>query len=312
MKTFIKNAFAAALLLAGIAASAQTDLSRISLTPYIGQHIPSAAQSVLQNKLNQITSQNGMGSAGLGSRFIITANIVTMSKDVLGTAPPSIAQTLDVTLYIGDGFEGKKFASHTVTVRGVGANENKAYMEAIKQIRANDPGIQNFITTSKNQIITYYNTRCDAILREAKMLEAQNKFEEAIYVLTSVPDVSSCFDKAMAAVAPLFQKKIDRDCKVRLMEAQNIWSANQTLDAANQVAEILTSIDPQAACMRDVKALSDRVGKRVLELDSREWNFNYEKHIGLQKDMIKAYRDVGVAYGNNQPQNMTYNIIGWW
>ena len=29
-------------------------------------------------------------------------------------------------------------------------------------------------------------------------------------------------------------------------------------------------------------------------------------------EMIRAYRDVGVAYGNGQPDSIEYNVNGWW
>ena len=59
------------------------------------------------------------------------------------------------------------------------------------------------------------------------------------------------------------------------------------------------------------KALSDKMGKRVLEIDKREWNYKMETEVNLKRDAIKAWRDVGVAYGNGQPKSVAYNIIGW-
>jgi hypothetical protein len=53
------------------------------------------------------------------------------------------------------------------------------------------------------------------------------------------------------------------------------------------------------------------MGKRVLEIDKREWNYKMETEVNLKRDAIKAWRDVGVAYGNGQPKSVSYNIIGW-
>lgn len=318
MKKFINKIMAAAVILGfTLTASAQgkSDIGRISLTSYIApqvEQLTAGATSILTNKLNQVVNANGLGGNGF-SRFIITANVNVLSKDVVATAPPSIAYTLDVTLYIGDGLDGNKFASHTLTLKGVGQNENKAMIEAFKGIRPNDPGLQSFVTTGKNKIVEFYNTRCEQIMKEAKLLEAQNRFEEAIFKLTSVPDASlDCYNKAIEAVVPIYRKYIDRDCKIKLQEATAIWNANQTVDAANQVGAIITEIDPQAACYSEVKAFSDRVAKRVLELDNREWKFKVDSEIGLKRDLIQAYRDVGVAYGNGQPKTVVYNTRGWW
>ena len=291
------------------------DTGRISLTAYIDPQVEKITQgssSILSNKLNQVINANGLGTAGM-SRFIITANVNVISKDILATAPPGIVYTLDVTLYIGDGVEGNKFSSHNMTLKGVGINENKAMIEAFKSIRANDAALQSFVTNGKNQIIAFYNSRCEQIMKEARLLEAQNRFEEAIWKLTAVPDASTdCYNKAIDAIVPIYRKYIDRDCKIKLQEATAIWNANQNVDAANTVGEILIGIDPMAACYNEVRAFSNRVAKRVLELDNREWKYKVDATLGLKQDMIKAYRDVGVAYGNGQPQTMTYNVFGWW
>lgn len=318
MKKFInKISITALTLVFTITAFAQENggSDRISLTSYIAPEVAkysAGASTILTNKLNQVVNANGLGGNG-SSRFIITANVIELSKDVIASAPPSIVYTLDVTLYIGDGMDGKKYASHTLTLKGVGQNENKAMIDAIKSIKPNDPAIQAFVTVGKTQIVEYYNARCEQILKEAKLLEAQNRFEEAIFVLTAVPDASlACYNKAIDAIVPIYNKYIDRDCKIKLQEATAIWNANQSVEAANEVGQILMQIDPQAACYADVRTFSNKIANRVLQLQDREWNFKVDSEIGLKRDVIKAYRDVGVAYGKGQPKTVVYNTRGWW
>ncbi|HBF87838.1 MAG TPA: hypothetical protein DDX39_04270 [Bacteroidales bacterium] len=289
------------------------DKGRLALTAWVPEQIesmPVAARKNLENKLSQIITSNGMAGSPFNSRFIITANVTVLTKDLTATAPPMQAYTLDVTLYIGDGFEGKSFASYSTTVKGVGENETKAYMAALKNIKSSNPEYQAFIEKGKNKIIEYYNTQCDFIIKEAQTLESQNKFDEAIWKLTSVPDVcADCFNKCMDAVAPIFKKKIDYDCKVKLTEANNVWAASQNYDGASSAGAILSTIDPEAACYNEAKALSSQMAKRVLEIDKREWNLTWEQEVGLERDRIKAYRDIGVAWGNGQPQNVTYKSL---
>jgi len=233
-----------------------------------------------------------------------------MTKDITPSAPPLQAYTLDVTFYIGDGFEGKSFSSYTTTVKGVGENETKAYMAALRNIKTNDPGYQSFIEKGKTKIIDYYNAQCDNIIKEAKISAAMNQFDKAIWKLTSVPDIcSDCWNKCMVVLPSIFQQKIDFECKSKLNEASNIWIAGQSWDAAEQAGAILATIDPKAACFNEAKTLSDRIAKRILEIDKREWNFKYDYEIGVTRDMIKAYRDVGVAWGKGQPQNVTYKSL---
>jgi hypothetical protein len=293
------------------------DSARIALTAYIpeqNEDLTPAIKSSLINKLNQIITQNGLGSAS-NSRFIITSNVAIVTKDITATAPIMHAYTLEITLYIGDGVDGTLFTSQSFTLKGVGTNETKAYISALNGLKTKDPAYQLFIEKAKNKIMEYYNSRCDFILKDVQMLSSQNKFEEAIVKLTAVPEVcKTCYDKAMDAIGPIYKKQIDRECKLRLMEATTIWNSAQDLYSAENAGSILVQIEPGAACYKEALLLSTKISKRVKELDQREWKFQMKEqqdNVDIQKATIRAARDVGVAYGNHQP-NISYKVYGWW
>ncbi len=295
------------------------DAARITLATFVPQQIeqmPEAARSSLANKLSQIVTQNGLGGKASNERFIITANINVISKDLTATAPPMQAYVLDITLYIGDGIDGTKFASVSTQVKGVGESETKAYISALKSLKTDDPKYQTFIESGKTKIIEYYNSKCDFIIKESQSLASQNNYEEAIYKLTQVPEVcKACYDKCMDAVAPLYQKQIDRQCKISLNDATNAWNSNQNATGADQASVNLSSIDPNASCYKEAQALSEKIAKRIKELDQREWNFKLKQqqdNVDVTKARINAARDIGVAYGKGQPKTVTYNVRGWW
>ncbi len=292
------------------------DVARITLAAYVPQQIdkmPDAARSMLTNKLNQIVTQNGMGGSANSERFIITANVNVISKDLTATAPAMTAFVLDVTLYIGDGIVGTKFSSTSISAKGVGENETKAYISAIKSISPTNSAIQSFVESGKAKIVEYYNSKCNFIIKDAQALVSQNQYDEAIFKLTSVPEVcKDCYDKCMDAIGPIYQKQIDRNCKLKLAEANSLWSANQTLETANEVGGLLSEIDPSASCFVEVKALSNKITTRVKDLDAREWKYNLREQ-EQKSERIKAYRDIGVAYGKGPKATIIqYNIRGWW
>ena len=116
------------------------DLGRISLNVYVPDQVESISEitrSIMADKLNQIVTQNGLGGYNGNDRFIITPNFVVLTKDITSSAPTMVALTLQVSLYIGDGVNGIKFSSISKTYKGVGSNETKAYINAIKNITAN-------------------------------------------------------------------------------------------------------------------------------------------------------------------------------
>jgi hypothetical protein len=230
---------------------------------------------------------------------------------MLSTAPPMTALTLDVNLYIGDGYEGTKFASTSMPVKGVGENLAKAYINAFKNISLDDTKLQDFVTKGKTKIISYYNTHCDVIIKQAQTLAATGRADEAIYNLTSVPKACvNCYGQAMAQVPAIYKKQIEKDCSVKLNQAKNLWAANQDLSGANAASEVLSQIDPQASCYKDVKVFVAQMAKRVKAIDNREWGFKLQEQ---KNDMsiITAARDVAVAYAA-QPRTTVYNVHGWW
>jgi hypothetical protein len=295
------------------------DAGRIALATVVSDQIEGltpSAQSNLQNKLSQIATKSGMGGSSLNNRFIITSNVVVLTKDITPTAPPMHAYTLEITLYIGDGIEGTLFSSTSVTLKGVGETETKAYMSALKNLKVDDTKYKNFIEQGKNKIIEYYNSKCDFILKEADMLVSQNEFDAAIEKLVSIPEVcKECFDKAMDKVGPIYQQQIDRQCKMDLAEAKNLWNANQDNYGADQVSYFLGRIDPNSSCYKEALQFSDVIAKRIKELDKREWDFKLKQqqdNVDIKKAQIEAARAIGVAYGQNQPRNIQYNYRGWW
>ena len=311
----MKNIIFTAIILLSIKIMiAQENNNGIVLGAYIpeqSESIPKHAHNMLKNKLARIITENGISDNIFNSRFIITPNINVLTKNVTGTAPSMVVLNLDLTLYIGDGIAGNLFSSESISLKGVGTNENKAYISALKRVNPNNQNIKNFISKSKQKIVAYYNENCKLMINRAQNLEAQNNFEEALFVLSSVPESSSCFSSVKGKIKPLFTKTINRDCKLKLNEASSIWAANQDIDAANAAGLLLSTIEPSSACFTEVKALYNKIATRVKDLNDRDWNYAL-KELEVQGDVIQAARDIGMAYGNNQPESVTYNIRGWY
>jgi hypothetical protein len=288
------------------------DENRINLTAWVPagiENMPVKARASLENKLTQVVTKNGLGGSPFNTRFIISANVTLASKDILPGPPPMHAYNMDVTLYIGDGFEGTVFSSTTISVKGVGTNETKAFMAGLKQIKTGDPEIQAFVKTGKEKIIQYYKDNCDLIIKKAQSLADQNDYEQAIFMLSAVPSAcEECYTKSMAAIKPIYKRKIDKDCKVKLQEATGIWNAAQDMAAAESAGAILASIDPDASCIGEVKSLSNKIAAKVKQIDDREWKY-IVKDQQQESERIQAIRDIGVAYGNGPKANVTYKSL---
>ena len=322
----MKKIFASILLAAAcMAAFAQNnegkmdDAGRIALTPVIleNSNIAPSAANVVLNKLTQIVTKNGLAGDSFDPRFVITANMVELDHYVTATAPPMQAYSFSPTLYIGDAATGNLFATCPLnTVKGVGASEAQAYMQAVRALKTNGPEIQAFIETGKTKIIEWYNTQIDFLISEANSLAGQDRYDEAIALLFTVPTVcKDAFDKAMRAAEQIFQQKIDIEGAQLLNTATHVWNANQSWAGASEAASYLSRIHPLSAVMPAAMDLSETIAKRVKELDTREWNFamkQFDASVSLESQRISAMAEIGKAMAKRPVNYYNMNSFGWW
>jgi hypothetical protein len=296
------------------------DLGRIAIVPYVTDQVenfPEIAKNNLRSKMAQILTKNGIaGSAGFSSQFIMVPNVSVLSKDVVAGAPPKVAVNLEVAFFVGDGVNGVKYGSTAVYAKGVGSNETKAYVAALRNISSSNKELANLVETAKSRIVEYYNDNCDFILKEAESMAAQNDYDQALYTLSSVPEVTKdCFNKAQDKISAVYQDKIDRECDILLNQATNAWNSGQDLASAEKAARLMNQIEPESSCYAKVKSLSRTIKAGVKDVNNKEWallNKQLESITEIEKNRLANSREIALAYAKNQPKTVTYNVRGWW
>lgn len=290
------------LTAAALSSNAQVqseDFGRIILNTYLPDKIslPSEAKSLLVTKLNQMTSNNGMGGSPTNPRFIITADINIGTKDIIAGPPQLFAQNIEVTLFVGDAITNSIFSNTTLNLKGVGTNENKAFIEAFKTINPKNKEISTLLDEGKDKIINYYNQNCDIIIKEAQTLVNQEKYDEAIYNLSLVPDVcKDCYYKSLDKLTLIYQQKIDSDCTLKYNEAKITWATTQSSVGAEKAGDILSEINPLANCQTDVTLFIKLIGDKLKEDEKVRWQFKmkqYSDKIALQKEQIRIAEEEG-------------------
>jgi hypothetical protein len=256
-----------------------------------------------------------MGGSDANPRFIISAVFNLTTKYIVPGPPQMIAQNIDVTLFVGDAITNTIFSNTIVSVKGVGTNENKSLIDAIKNINPKNKNITAFLEEGKNKIITYYATQCDFIIKDAETIAKQEKFDEAIYKLALVPEVcKDCYFKTSELVADLFQQKIDNDCKAKLAKAKMLWSGQKNGQKAEDVIDIISDINPNAACYNAANNFTKEINAKIkadekarLELALKKYN----DKIAMDKKQINAYKEIAVEFAKNQPKMITYTNLIW-
>ena len=231
------------------------DEARIILSTYVSDNIrdfPVEAKELLKSKLDKIATASGMGGGQNSSRFIITANVDIIAKEITPTAPTQHMYSLEVSFYIGDALTGTKFSSCSKTFVGVAVTEIKAYKDALSQIKFNESVFTQFIADGKTKIIEYYNSNCDFIIKDAEALTAIKGYDEAIYKLASVPSVcKDCYAKCLDQIGVVYKAKMENECQTYISKATTLMAQENYYEAA----EILSPILPDLSCYPKAQAL---------------------------------------------------------
>lgn len=267
--------------------------------------VPESAVNMLENSLTRIATASDF-EAGLGmSQFVLTARADITDKNVTPGPPIQTATNLGVTLFIADTYSQTKFASTYLELTGVGTNETKAYINAFRQLNANQRQVQTLMQNGRRKIIGFYDQNYHSILADAERQFALQNYEAAIALAVSVPPCSQGGVEAQTVGLKYYKHYRDRQALELLNRARSIWNASQNAAAAREAGMLIAQIDPEATCYKDALSLAEQMRKQVrsdIDFHMRE---KYHDQVALRKAEIEAMRAVGVAYGRGQRPTTT-------
>lgn len=316
------------------------DIGRISIHTYTpeNEELPYESHKLLETKLSQIVTDNGIADDENFVRFILTAKINVISKDVVVGPPQRISQKLDIILILGDIEENKVFSQITIHAFGVGQNEEKAYLSAFKNLSSKNEVIRDFIQEGKNRILAYYQKHTKDILSDVRRLYSLHNYEDALFLLSSIPNVCTDYsDEVSQLVGSIYKDMIEARGSEFLNQAQAVWAKNPTKEGANEAVRLLSLINFSASCQQKAEALLHEITLRMKEIENREWNFQmqvykdgverekrqwaqYVREQEIQGEIQKKYlsvaKEVAITYAKNQPKVVTrvinYNRVVLW
>ena len=300
----IFSIFAVALMSASMFA-AETEYLPISVYAADDtESFPRGAKAMMENKLTQLLTKNGIAGLDYMGQFVLTVTTTPTDKDVIPGPPMKISEKMEMNLYIVDAYAKTIFSSTSLTVRGLGETENKCYLNAISHMPLQTPQVAKFIEDGKQKIIAYYDHEGEALIKKAQFLAKKKEYEEALWIISLIPQQSKHYDAALAAGQEIYQMQLDNECNIYLAAARQAWAAEQNAKGAAAAGEYLMNILPDAGCYDEAMELYREIKGKVLD----DWKFEMNKYqdgVDLEKQRIDAMRQVGVAYGNHQPAQTT-------
>lgn len=268
------------------------------------ESFPTGAKAMIENKLSQLLTKNGIAGLDYLSQFVLTVTTTPLDKDVIPGPPMKVSEKMEMNLYIVDTQARTILSSSSVTLRGLGETENKCYLNAISHMPLQSPQVTKFIEDGKTKIIAYYDHEAENIIKKANYLAKQKNYEEALWYISTIPSQCKFYDAALEAGKEIYQKYLDNLCDINLAKARTAWASQQNADGAAAAGEFLANILPEAGCYDDAMDLYKEIKGKVLD----DWKFIMkiqQDDVNLEEKRIDGARQVGVAYGEHQPQQTT-------
>lgn len=302
MKKIYSFVLASAIGFSIASADCQIDLQ--VLTPS-GSDVPEATAKALASRLTTAAAASGAVSANAGSPFYLTARFDHLNTGVLPGPPKQNTLTTELTLLIGNMETETVIASTTMTLKGVGNSDQKAFLNAMRGINANNATLRNFIASGRDKIVEYYNTATPQLLARADKAASLGDYAQALFLVSQVPECSEAYSSALPAVKKYYSLYADREGEMLLKKANTLWAADQSAAGAERAAAFLAQIPVGSKYEDDADALLKEISAQLKDDHKFETRQKYQDALDLDKRRIDAAKQVGTAWGNGQKSNTT-------
>lgn len=267
----------------------------IGVTPALPakMDIPEQAQKVLLQKLRQVSTQNGFGS--FSGDFVLTANPLLINKSVAEIIPPQTLIELEISIYLLNIQEQIIVDEIAISGKGLNSNETRAFIQAIQVVNPRSPAVRTFMKGCREKITAYYTTRVPALLAKAQSLAEREQYQEALAVLSSVPESVDEYSAVAEQMVAIYLKEIDKKASGIL---QGVKAALATKDY-EKALELLLQIDPSSTYFKEASTLIDSVKANIdaqekTELEERQRAL--DDRMKLEKMRLEAAQKMGASY----------------
>lgn len=295
--------------------NAQSDVSFLLMTEN-SETLIGSSETVLMGKIGDFTANAICQNDNCNSRFVIALKPIVNSREIIPSTPQRIKTEINLLIRIGDVVTGKVFESAAITLKGIGLSEEKAQISCFNMLDSYRDLITIMISNAQSQAESYYCSHCDEIINRCHSYAGRDEYEQAIYELISIPNVCKpCYERCQQEAVDVYKQHIDKVGQDLYARARAIWMEEQSVNAATRIASIMAQIDPHASIYPRVEELQNVITKKLNADEKREWELNLKKYEDSQKfkmNLVDAIRDIGVAWGNNQPQSVSRTIIRTW
>lgn len=308
-----------ALFLSAAAFAQSSDM--VAVTPYVCDELqlPAGVKNVLQQRLLQLATQNGYGS--LSGEFILTPNLLVVDKKVTATAPAQYIVDLEVSIYVVALQEQTIIGETSVSLRGIGTSESKAYIGAVNRLSPRTPAMRNFMSECRERIIDYYAQRVPVLIAKAQSLADREQYAEAIAVLDAIPESVPEYASVASLKVDLATQLLDRVAETAIQRAKaemvkgNYSDALDALvavnPASNKAKEAYAMIDQVAAKMSEAERAAREAELARLAQEQEASQRAFDNQMMLEKMRLEASSQAASAVMQSVSEKSVSGVAAW-
>lgn len=270
---------------------------------------------LLEEKMKSALTAQGISSVSEFARFALEPSVAILDEHTSTGVPPKTTMSCSITFSIVDVMTGNVFDSYTIETEGKGTNKTNTLHKAIAAIRLASPDFNAFVNRSRVRVEDYYESQLDNIISMARSSATQGDYEYALYILSEVPSSIRSYSRVAKAIDECYADYREAQALAMLQKAEAIWTASPNASGAQDAMKVLEDIPMGTKYDSKVKALMSKISSKLSADEKRRWDLivkEAERRHQEKQSVIKAARDVAVAYARNQPKTISEtNIILW-
>lgn len=197
---------------------------------------------LLYNKIEQVIARNSAGAVSASSvLFAIRPELIILQNDVVRNGVQDIhVYKAELTLYAIGCADDNVFASAVLSLNGNGRSQQEAIRQMISRLNISDARLTRFIRTSQEKIETFFIENAPTIIAKADLLAQQGRYEEAVAMLSFIPETVGGYDSILERMSEYYQKEIDLYAEKELARVDVLMVKGEI----DEALDILASIDP--------------------------------------------------------------------
>ncbi|MCH5229966.1 MAG: hypothetical protein J1F12_08260 [Muribaculaceae bacterium] len=269
----------------------------------------------LTQKLMQVVSYEGYGGQEL-AYLCLMASVSETNKEIISGNRPLVVLNAELDLVLCSLKSGEQFGATSIPLSGQGVKESQAFQKALARVSRHNQALNAFMRQARKKVFEYYESHIPSMIRQANLLTQRGEYEEALYMLSSVPPCCNNYDPVEEAIINIWSTYINRECSEQMAKANAIWRSTKNQEGALLAAAYIGAINRESMCAQEADALlaeieskldADYARELALEDEEREFakeqireEMNLKKEeINIRKQKIDAIREIALSFSDS-------------